>query len=169
MQSEPKIKEALIPEISLDMAKMRFHEKSYKEREEQHKFATELWRKSRFNGEPLPDPYTPEGAEYLKKLYPNELKDYYYDSGFYESSSKSYRGTSAQMGLPYTELKKLENRGVPQGAPLSPILAILGLENFLMNQISVQYADDGLIAAHTPFGRNEPGEPPLRIDGPNKM
>jgi hypothetical protein len=42
------------------------------------------------------------------------------------------------------------NRGVPQGSGLSPILAILGLELEFMPMVTVQYADDGLIASDTP-------------------
>jgi len=41
-------------------------------------------------------------------------------------------------------------RGVPQGSPLSPILAILALEGEVMKRVTVQYADDGLVASNKP-------------------
>jgi len=45
-------------------------------------------------------------------------------------------------------------RGVPQGSGLSPILAILALEPEFMPKVTVQYADDGLIASDTPTELN---------------
>jgi hypothetical protein len=41
--------------------------------------------------------------------------------------------------------------GVPQGAPSSPLLAILPLRNFLLQQWSISYADDPIFYGDKPF------------------
>lgn len=41
--------------------------------------------------------------------------------------------------------------GVPQGAPTSPLLSILALKEFLSQQESVSYADDGIFFGDRPF------------------
>jgi len=46
--------------------------------------------------------------------------------------------------LPARHVQALSPRGVPQGAAISPLLAITVLDPLLKQQHHVQYADDGL-------------------------
>jgi retron-type reverse transcriptase len=62
------------------------------------------------------------------------------------SFSEAFPGTGSSQEV----VEQHYGRGVPQGSPTSPILAILALEAELMYKVSVQYADDGLKGSDQP-------------------
>jgi len=65
----------------------------------------------------------------------------------------SYDAAKLQAKESYKRLYELEHLptyGVPQGLPLSPLLATLVLEKTLLKFGAIMYADDGLISVANP-------------------
>jgi len=167
-ESSPKLDKRLlskanrypIPEIDADRELLKEYER------EQVKIAASLFGEG-FNhgGNPAGDPlmYIPRPAKMIPDI---SVEGLLYMGGSVEDMFGYVEGIVNKTPLekqwvynpepyPHTgkthqEIADTMGRGVPQGSPLSPILAILALEGEVMKRVTVQYADDGLVASNKP-------------------